>query len=249
MLDVTQIEGATIELSGTSLQDPNDYADSRSFVLMAIADEPGPELSRALGALDYLGRGNEPSFYEEHVSKFVSSTQLVGRTGIVEDTAARANERDEVERRMMNEGMTGETLRAAVDSAFPPPTFVLRATMTSPKWLKGLRVGMKLGTTAYDVWEERRHGATAPAQQVPGGLDVLARRALETWQSAGQLELNDPASATSLADALADLLALPASAAALEEFLLARDEVGEVFADGAELLRLAGLGDRSAIRT
>lgn len=67
--------------------------------------------------------------------------------------------------------------------------------------------------------------------------DVLAKTVLRKWVDAGSIELEADESLTSLADALSDVLAEEPSPDVIEEFLLDRPEVAEVFASGAELVR------------
>lgn len=69
--------------------------------------------------------------------------------------------------------------------------------------------------------------------------DVLARGAIDKWIAAGSLELDEGAEAATLADALADLFAERPSAEVLEDFLVDRAEVAELYASGAELLKSA----------
>lgn len=67
--------------------------------------------------------------------------------------------------------------------------------------------------------------------------DALAQNAIRKWTEGGAIELAKGASVDALADALADLFSDQPSAAAIEEFLLDRDDVDEVFVTGAELVR------------
>lgn len=69
--------------------------------------------------------------------------------------------------------------------------------------------------------------------------EVLAKTVLRKWVEAGSIELEPDESLTSLADALSDVLAEEPSPDVIEEFLLDRPEVAEVFASGAELVRSA----------
>lgn len=75
--------------------------------------------------------------------------------------------------------------------------------------------------------------------------DVLSKQLLDRWQAANLVELTNEAgevltsSPPSLVDALADVLAEEPSAETLEEWLLDRPEVAELFANGAELLDAA----------
>lgn len=161
-LEITAIDSTAIELTGTCWQDPNGFATTRSFVLMALEQVAEP-LSRALASLDFIARCTEPGFYEEHVGRFVASTRLVRRARVVEDEALWREARNAVYRTLIASGLGGETLQTEIDVRFPPPTFVVAATMTSPKWLAGLRLGTRFGTTAYDVWDESTTTLTQPA--------------------------------------------------------------------------------------
>lgn len=67
--------------------------------------------------------------------------------------------------------------------------------------------------------------------------DTLAKGAVRKWTERGSIELAKGASVEALADALADLFSDQPSPAAIEAFLLDRDDVDEVFVTGAELVR------------
>jgi hypothetical protein len=69
--------------------------------------------------------------------------------------------------------------------------------------------------------------------------DALARAVLRKWVDAGSIELEDDDALGTLADALSDVLAEEPTPEVIEEFLLDRSEVAEVFATGAELVRAA----------
>ncbi len=69
--------------------------------------------------------------------------------------------------------------------------------------------------------------------------DALAIDALRKWVAAGSIELADGASFAALSDALADLLSQRPSPTAIEDFLVERAEVEEVFASGVDLVHSA----------
>ncbi len=136
---VRAIEGDTIELRCTTgtAGGLNDFAVSRSFVLMAIEDGMPYDKSKPLQQALAAAVGGQPplweqSFHEQHVGKFIASTELIERSNIIDDERA------------WWDGYESDSS--------PRHEFVVRARMTDPRWLEGLKEGDSYGTTAFDAW-------------------------------------------------------------------------------------------------
>ncbi|MEZ4448527.1 MAG: hypothetical protein R3B09_03530 [Nannocystaceae bacterium] len=147
---VQKIQGATVEIlcETSTAGGLNDYAVTRSFALMAIEDcMPSTwsgKKTTLQARLHEIGHGSMPpvweaDFHRKYVGEFIAKTELVSRTGIIHDTAA------------WQAGHFDENNRNA-NRDFPLHSFVLRVTMTDPKWLDGISVGSSGGTTAFDAW-------------------------------------------------------------------------------------------------
>ncbi|WAS93688.1 hypothetical protein [Nannocystis punicea] len=146
-IEIRPLQDDTVELVCTTSTagGVNDYALTRSFVLMALADGmpyAGDNPTPLQKAMQEVGGPTPPvwqeSFHREHVDKFIASTELVERIGIVTDERA------------WQEGR----FRDEPDSykKFPSHQFVLRARVTDPRYLEGLTPGSSFGTTAFDAW-------------------------------------------------------------------------------------------------
>lgn len=145
-IQVQAIKGDTIELMcrTSTAGGVNDYAVTRSFALMVLEDGmPYAKTTPLQKRLVELGGGSMPpvweaSFHRAHVGEFVASTELVERIGIVGNESA-WRERFELD-------------DAIAERDYPLHRFVLRVRMTDKKWLTGLKVGQRWGTTAFDAW-------------------------------------------------------------------------------------------------
>ncbi len=160
-VEIRSLEGDTVELfctTGTA-GGLNDYALTRSFVLCVLDDALRESRSRKKKplheALRAIGGETPPlweeKFHEEHVGKFVASTELVERIGIIKDEGAWNRGRQKLAEALRADKRVKGDIRAALDEKYPPHRFVLRAQVTDPRWLEGLQVGQKLGTTAFDA--------------------------------------------------------------------------------------------------
>ncbi|MFV8756550.1 hypothetical protein ACNOYE_38890 [Nannocystaceae bacterium ST9] len=141
-IEIRSLDGATVELrctTGTAVG-PSDLSFTRSFALMAIADgmpyTRTLPLQRALAASAGEGRDWpeiwKEAFHREHVGEFVAAVELVERSNIIDDEAA---------------------WQARYESGDAPQhEFVLRVRMTDPRWLEGVEVGVRYGTTGFDAW-------------------------------------------------------------------------------------------------
>lgn len=147
---VQSIEGTSVVLRCTTSTAGglNDYACTRSFALMAIADcMPSlysANLTPLVARLKELGGGGYPpvwetSFHQEHIGEFIKSTELLAREGIITDEAA------------WSRGRFDESDPDA-ERKYPLHAFLLRVEMADPRWLEGLAVGDSGGTTAFDAW-------------------------------------------------------------------------------------------------
>ena len=146
-IHVTNIEGDKAEfLCTTSTAGGyNDYAITRSFGLMIIEDgmpyaSDGKGTPLQLEMRKVAGVDSPPvweqSFHKEHVGKFIVSTKLIERIGIITDIDAWRHGRFELENY----------------DEYPLHKFVVHVQVTDPKWLKGLKKGSSYGTTAFDAW-------------------------------------------------------------------------------------------------
>lgn len=148
---ILRIEGCEIDMEciTTTAGGANDYAFTRSFVLMALGED-GPH-----GALRDALSG-EPFYKEswmcEHVGEYIVSTESLGRFHYVMDEQTWGEGRRALGQELRAQGMDEMLVRQKLDEAYPRHRTHLRATMTDPKWLEGLQVGEMFGTTAYDVW-------------------------------------------------------------------------------------------------
>ncbi len=117
----------------------NDLAVTRSFALMAIEDNlPYAKTSPLQQAMAMATgvEGNPPvweeAYHRDHVAKFIASTELIERSNIIDDEPA---------------------WWAGYESGSSPRhEFVLRVQMTDPRFLEGVEVGARYGTTAFDAW-------------------------------------------------------------------------------------------------
>ncbi len=170
---IRAIEGDTIELLCTTntAGGYNDYACSRSFALMVIEDatpygKPSPLRTRLV---ELAGGGTPPlweqKFHKEHVAEFIASTELVERIGVIGDERAWADGRF-------------SSSDAVAERDYPLHQFVLRAKVTDPKWLAGLKVGTSFGTTAFDAWWD---DPTRPSNAALAAVERKASR----WRPPG----------------------------------------------------------------
>src|SRR5262245_33512739 len=148
-VSVRAISGASVELvcKTSTAGGLNDFATTRSFALIAIADclpwgDEKPLQQAMIAAAD--GRSPAPTweeaYHRDHVGKFIASTELLERNNIIDDEKA---------------------WWAVYESdGAPRHEFVLRVTMTDPRLLEGLEVGSGGGTTAYDAWYPDPAGPT-----------------------------------------------------------------------------------------
>jgi hypothetical protein len=170
-IEIRAIEGSTIDLVCTTLAigGVNDLATTRSFAWIALLDGLPYGGQRPLQvALAALSETENPplsdeGFHRRHVAKFIASTELIERDGIIEDEEAwwRGREADGPD----------------VDVEFPLHSYVLRVHMTEPRWLEGLAVGTVHGTASLDVWrtdlacpdEDQLEEVNARASRWPAG--------------------------------------------------------------------------------
>ncbi|UQA59559.1 hypothetical protein [Polyangium aurulentum] len=143
------IDDHTVELhcATSTAGGVNDYAVTRSFALMALQDGmpyPGTKKTPLVRALHEIEGDTPPvweeAFHREHVEKFIASTELVERIGIIDDERA------------WYEGRCGDGSDEEKNRAFPLHQFVLRVRVTEPRWLEGLSFDSRYGTTAFDAW-------------------------------------------------------------------------------------------------
>ncbi|MBZ5707787.1 hypothetical protein [Nannocystis pusilla] len=167
-IEIRSIEGDTVEMLCTTSTagGVNDYALTRSFALMALEDGmpyAGDNPTPLQKAMREVGGPTPPvweqGFHREHVGKFIASTELVERIGIVVD-----------ERAWRDGRFNGGDDREA-EKDFPSHKFVLRARVTDPKYLEGLTVGSVHGTTAFDSWWDD------PVRQSRAETDAITARA------------------------------------------------------------------------
>ncbi|MDC0670136.1 hypothetical protein [Nannocystis radixulma] len=167
-IEIRSIDGDTVEMLCTTSTagGVNDYALTRSFALMALEDGmpyPGDNPTPLQKAMREVGGPTPPvweqNFHREHVGKFIASTELVERIGIVVD-----------ERAWQDGRFNGGDDREA-EKNFPSHKFVLRARVTDPKYLEGLTVGSVHGTTAFDSWWDD------PVRQSSAEMDAIEARA------------------------------------------------------------------------
>ncbi len=150
-LRILRIEGAEIDLEciTTTAGGVNDYAFTRSFVLMALGED-GPEgtLRSALSGKPFY----QEAWMRDHVGEYIVSTKSLGRFHYVSDEETWGKGRNALGQTLREQGMGEMLVREKLDEQFPRHRTHLRATVTDPKWLEGLEVGMMFGTTAYDAW-------------------------------------------------------------------------------------------------
>ncbi|MCY1057327.1 hypothetical protein [Nannocystis sp. SCPEA4] len=167
-IEIRSIEGDTVEMLCTTSTagGVNDYALTRSFALMALEDGmpyPGDNPTPLQKAMREVGGPTPPvweqNFHREHVGKFIASTELVERIGIIVD-----------ERAWQDGRFNGGDDREA-EKNFPSHKFVLRARVTDPKYLEGLTVGSVHGTTAFDSWWDD------PVRQSRAEMEAIEDRA------------------------------------------------------------------------
>ena len=173
-IEIRAIEGDSVELLCTTSTAGglNDFACSRSFALMAIEDNrPYAKTSPLQQAMAATAEGNPPvweeSYHREHVAKFIASTELVERIGIIDDEGAWARGRE-----------ANENDDAVPERDYPLHQFVLRVRMTDPRFLEGVSVGDRYGTTAFDAWWD---DPTRPSRAV---IDEVSARA-SRWTGPG----------------------------------------------------------------
>jgi hypothetical protein len=146
---VRAISGASVELvcKTSTAGGLNDFATTRSFALIAIADGMpyGGEKPLQQDMIAAAGGQTpaptwEEAYHRDNVHRFIASTALLERSNIIDDERAwwAAYEQD----------------------AAPRHEFVLRVTMTDPGYLEGLDVGDGWGTTAFDAWYPDPAGPT-----------------------------------------------------------------------------------------
>lgn len=143
-ITLLSIAGDTAELlcATSTAGGYNDYAITRSFALMALEDGMAYGAKTPLQQGIAAGGGEiwEAKFHQENVAKFIARTELVERIGIILDEPA------------WMDGRFDEEPGADVERDFPLHKFILRVTVTDPKYLEGLTVGERWGTTAFDAW-------------------------------------------------------------------------------------------------
>lgn len=170
-IHVTKIDGTKVEFlceTGTAAG-LNDYAVTRSFALMIIEDGM-PYVRDGKGTplqaeLRRLADSDTPpvwqeNFHKEHVGKFIASTKLVERIGVILDEGAWKHGRFELQQY----------------DEYPLHRFVIHAEVTDPKWLVGLKEGSSYGTTAFDAWWED------PTRQANVEFIAITRRASK-WKA------------------------------------------------------------------
>ncbi len=157
-VEIASLDGPVVELmcTTTTAGGANDYATTKSFVLLCLFDAARESSQRcplvqALGELDFDENANDGQFYSEHVGTFVRSVTLVRREGIVDSPAEWSDRRSASARQLTQSGVPNERLDALLDEKFPRHRFLLRAEMTNAQWLTGIKKGVRFGTTAYDV--------------------------------------------------------------------------------------------------
>lgn len=169
-IHVTEIDGDKVEFlcsTGTAAG-LNDYAATRSFALMLledgmpyVSDGKGTPLQAELRRItgEATPRIWDKEFNKEHVAKFITKATLVQRIGIIKNEAAwrrgRFDEENEVD--------------------YPLHRFVLTAQVTDPKWLIGLEINSRYGTTAFDAWWDD------PTRQSSRELTAIERKATK-WK-------------------------------------------------------------------
>jgi len=161
-IEIRSVDGDTVELlctTGTA-GGLNDYALTRSFVLSVLEDALRGSKSKKpppfLQALRAVGGATPPvweeAFHKENVGKFIASTELLERIGIIEDEDAWNEGRHRHAEALRADRKFKGNIDAALDKEYPRHQFVLRARVTDPRWLEGLRVGQQFGTTSFDAW-------------------------------------------------------------------------------------------------
>jgi hypothetical protein len=139
-ITLLSIAGDTAELlcATSTAGGINDYAITRSFALMALEDGMAYGAKTPLQQGIAAGGGQiwDEKFHRENVAR----TELVKRIGIVLDEEA------------WKKGRFDEKPGIDVEGEFPLHRFVLRVTVTDPKYLEGLTEGARWGTTAFDAW-------------------------------------------------------------------------------------------------
>ncbi|MCB9643157.1 MAG: hypothetical protein H6728_08785 [Myxococcales bacterium] len=138
-----------VEVTTTTAVSANDYAFTRSFVLMAFADE-GPQgaLKEALSGKSYY----KEDWSSQHVGEYIASTEVLQRLHYVSDESSWGSGRNALGAQLREQGIAEAEIRQKLDEAYPRHRLHLRVTMTDPRWLEGLEVGDWFGTASYDVW-------------------------------------------------------------------------------------------------
>ncbi|MDQ3031394.1 MAG: hypothetical protein M3Y87_03185 [Myxococcota bacterium] len=158
-VEIRALDGTTVELAltTTTAGGANDYAITRSFALITLqsatrerADAP---LTIALAALapDGVAPVWSEHFHREHVGAFVARTELLSRTGFIENAQRWFESRASRALELEAAGLNGD-LEAALDREFPRHNFLLRVDVTDPRWLSGLSPGQRFRTTGFDAW-------------------------------------------------------------------------------------------------
>ncbi len=161
---IARLEGSVIELDCTTgtAGGRNDFATTRSFVILALAEGvrrlalAGTGIDAALAA---AGASLDPfcetdaAFYREHAGTMLASTELLEREHVVVDEDALRQHVYDLEDAGKNE--------REIEAMIPRHRFTLRATAVSPALLEGLAVGQTFATTAFDVW------VSDPASVIP----------------------------------------------------------------------------------
>jgi hypothetical protein len=157
-VELANINGPVVDLwcTTTTAGGVNDYADSRSFVILCLADAARESSSRcpllqALGELGFDERATDEAFYLEHGGTFVRSVRLLTREGVVQSPSQWVASRVEYGQQLTRLGTPLDRLDGLLDEKFPRHRFLLRAELTNARWLSGLEKGSRFATTAYDV--------------------------------------------------------------------------------------------------
>ncbi len=158
-VEVRAVDGTSIEFLciTTGAGGLNDYASTRSFALSLLADisprsgaKKSSPLHDAVSALG--GEIWDEAFHRANVDKFIVGTRLVAREGKIADEARWIRQRSDLGDALRSGPRFKGDIEAELDKKVPRHRFVLRAEVTDPKWLQGIRVGQRFGTTSYDAW-------------------------------------------------------------------------------------------------
>lgn len=166
----------------------DDFAMSRSFALTLLNDALTGAADHVPGAWDDPVREKEVArlydkakttmlvqalesegdwyvsddWMRDNVAKYIASVTLVERRNNIGEQALQARQR-------AIEEEFGGTLYTDKYSTWQPRrwaqchNYTLDVVVTDPKWASHLEVGLEYGTTAYDVWDDKRPARVAEA--------------------------------------------------------------------------------------